>query len=103
MNKRSFIGSDKNVNKEKKTILAEISNNYIKNVVNHLKVNLYSNFKVFFSSYFSEKYSLLIRTSFIGQIALVLGEGMGGIVYLSSYKHHFIRVHENLVQHSINT
>ena len=54
-------------------------------------------------------FSLLLWSSFIGQLVDPVDErehgvnGVdGGIVSLSRCEHHFIRLHENLVQHPSN-
>ena len=54
---------------------------------------------------FVVKSSLLIWISFIGQFVQPVGgwdNGVGGIIILTSYEHHFIRVYKNLVQQKIN-
>ena len=43
----------------------------------------------------------IVWISFIDQFSR-RGWGKGGIVILASFKHHFIRVHENLEQHPSN-
>ena len=49
------------------------------------------------------QFSLLIGTLFISQfVHAVEIEVDGGLRILASCEHHIIRVHENLMQHSIN-
>ena len=52
---------------------------------------------------FFRQFSLLIWNLFIVQFIYSLGgEELGRINMLASFEHYFIRVHENLVQHSSN-